>query len=267
MILTTLHRIKARACAMLLVASVATGLPMTAVHAVSLGAPQLSTVIQVGSWSGSFDMTELGSQTDLGSGTYSFTGNSPQAAWIFAWDLQANADPFISGNLSFTNTTSSTQTFNVVLTLPIAPTITTAVDEYGELGFVLRDANNNGVATLSQNQWHGLINPLSPPPRLDMPLLIGSAFSCGGLGCSVNLTSAASANQIHAPGDHPGDPVIDSIGIHLNFGLSPGDTVAYTTRYEVIPAVPLPATAPLLVAGLGILSAMGRRHSLSARPK
>lgn len=147
-------------------------------------APLLTAVVGVNGWSGEFDMSAMGSQEDLGEGTHRMTGESSQAAWDFGWDLEANADPFITGNLTFTNTTSSAQTFNVVLSLPISPSIGTTVDEYGELGIRLSDANADGGATLDQNQWHGLINPGLGTTVLDMPLLIGSSFSCGGAGCS-----------------------------------------------------------------------------------
>jgi len=77
--------------------------------------PALSANVTVAGVSDLFDFSNMGSAVDLGGGTTSFTGSSSNTSWDFGWDISANADPFITGNLNFTNTTSSDQTFNVVL--------------------------------------------------------------------------------------------------------------------------------------------------------
>lgn len=129
------------------------------------------------------------------------------------------------------------------------------VDETGTLGLRLNDANSNGVAGLTFNQWHGLINPIPGPPILDMPLLIGSSFDCGGVGCST-LLSPVSNSQTHSEVDHNGQ-AITSIGTHLNFTLSAGDSVNINTRWYVAP-VPVPATVWLFVSGLAGLAGFSR---------
>jgi len=135
------------------------------------------------------------------------------------------------------------------------------VDEKGQLSLRLTDDNGDGSARLGLNQWHGLINPF--PPLLDMPLLIGSVFDCsGGPGCQTRLSPPAMASQRHGPADHGGSPV-DSIGIHMNFDLSAGDSVVLSTRYELNP-VPLPASLLLFLSGAaGLLGFSHRRRAVA----
>ncbi len=155
---------------------------------------------------------------------------------------------------NLTNTASTNQTFNVVLTLPTQLTSGTVV-ETGTLGLKLNDSGVDGSASLILNQWHGLINPLSPPPQLDMPLLIGSEFNCGGIGCATIL-SPVSNTQTHSEINHNGE-AISSIGTHINFTLSAGDTVNLNTRWDVSP-VPVPAAVWLFTSGLIGLFATSR---------
>ena len=232
-----------------------------AANAVTVGTvPQLAGQVTVGELITPFDFPTASQVVDEGGGTFSYMGNAGDSSWGFQWALTANADPFIAGSLTLTNTTASTQTFNVLLSLPV-DTLAGVVDEKGELSLRLTDANGDGGARLTLNQWHGLINPF--PPLLDMPLLIGSVFSCGGgPGCQTDLFPPATATQRHGPADHGGKPV-DSIGIHMNFDLSPGDTVLLRTRYELNP-VPLPASLLLFLSGAAGLFGVSRRRRVPA---
>ena len=219
---------------------------------------QLAATVTIDDWGNTFDFTTDGSVRNEGGGTYSYAGSGTGADWDFDWALRANADPFIAGALTFVNTTSLTKNFNVVLSLPIIQEAGT-VNETGELSLTLSDSDNSGSADLALNQWHGLINPLSGSPVLDMPLLGGSVFNCsGGPGCATSLFPLVSSQQ-HGSADHAGNPV-DSIGIHLNFDLSPGDTVVFDTRYEIA-AVPVPAASVLFMSGLVGLFGVLRRKS------
>jgi hypothetical protein len=59
----------------------------------------------------------------------------------------------------------------------------------------------------------------------------------------------------------PAGPVTASIGIRHTFTLSPGDVVAFTSYFEVVP-VPEPAsvTAVAAAVGAGSLARRGRRR-------
>gem|GEM_PF-2373473 len=232
------------------------GIPVAMAGTIDASVAPLAGTVSNGSWNNTFDFTTDGSVTDEGGGTFSYMGAFSDANWDFDWALEANADPFIAGALTFTNVTASTQTFNIVLSLPILQEAG-LVNETGELALTLSDSGGDGSADLALNQWHGLINPIPAPPQLDMALLIGSSFNCsGGPGCATALFPPAIATQQHGPADHGGNPV-DSIGIHLNFDLSAGDTATFNTRYELT-AVPVPAAAWLFASGLAGLIGVAR---------
>jgi hypothetical protein len=218
-----------------------------------LATPSLTAAITVGGIKNVINFESMGQVIDEGAGTTNFTGSTINTNWDFGWNISANADPFITGNLNFTNTTATDQTFNVVLVLPTALT-TGPVQETGTLGFTLSDGGD-GVADLTFNQWHGLINPLTPPPILDMPLLIGSTLNCGGVNCAAIL-SPVSNTQLHSEADHGGN-AITSIGTHLNFTLSAGDSININTKWNVAP-VPVPAAVWLFMSGLIGLFSMTR---------
>lgn len=231
-------------------------MPVVVAGVVDGGAAQLAATVTIDDWANTIDFTTDGSVASEGGATYSYTGGLTGASWDFDWALTANADPFIAGALTFVNTTSLTKNFNVVLTLPILQEAG-IVNEAGELSLTLSDSGNSGSADLALNQWHGLINPLSGSAILDMPLLGGSVLNCsGGPGCATILSPTGNSQQ-HGPADHAGNPV-DSIGIHLNFDLSPGDTVVFDTRYELT-AVPVPGAAILFLSGLAGLFGVVRR--------
>ncbi|MFK5894302.1 MAG: VPLPA-CTERM sorting domain-containing protein [Pseudomonadota bacterium] len=238
------------------------GLPAAYAGLISTSAttPSLTTQVGVSSMNANsmnstssmtkmFDLTKLGRSVDMGAGTFAFMGMDSNSIWDFSWNISANADPFITGNLTFTNTTRSDQTFNVVLALP---TLTTSgsVLETGELGFTLSDTGMDGTANLALNQWHGLINPLTSAQQ-DMSLLTGTIFNCsGGPGC-VSILSPLSNSQSHSDIDHGG--AITSIGTHLNFTLSAGDTLNINTKWDVTP-VPVPAALWLFMSGFAGLA-------------
>jgi len=195
-----------------------------------------------------FDFARLSESPSDATGTVTFVGDSSNLGYDFSWDISANADPFITGNLTFVNTTTVDQIFNIVLLLPTVNT-TGPVQETGEIGLTLTDTNLSGSADLTFNQWHGLINPIPGPPIFDMSLLAGSIANCGGTGC-ITALSPISSTQLHDEANH-NNSAITSIGTHINFTLSAGDTVNLNTKWDVVPvsAVPVPAAVWLFISG------------------
>ncbi|VAW59832.1 hypothetical protein MNBD_GAMMA08-996 [hydrothermal vent metagenome] len=206
-----------------------------------------------------FDFSEFGESISNGKGTTTFVGSSSNLAYDFSWDISANADPFITGNLTFTNTTSAVQVFNIDLLLP---TVSTAgpVQETGEIGLTLTDTGQSGSADLTLIQWYGLIDPIPGPSILDMSLLTGSV-NCGGVGgvgsvgCIAAL-SPVSGTQLHGDADHNTNP-ITSIGTRISFTLSAFDTVSINTKWDVVPVAPVPVPAAVWLFVSGFAGLMG----------
>jgi hypothetical protein len=173
---------------------------------------------------------------------------------ITGWNALLKEDPFVTNNITLTNTTGSTQTFIVSVLLPITAfpydaTIASSV------GVTATDSNGNGsvsVASVSPDGiYSGTVNGSTILTLLSHPTTI----SCASAGCSTTLSDNSAVPQLAA-----GPGAATSIGITLKFTLSAFDSVGITSRFEVI-NVPEPGTLGLLAAGLGAL-AISRRRSL-----
>jgi len=116
----------------------------------------------------------------------------------------------------------------------------------GSLSGSFTDADNSGGATLNLNLWSGLIDDTT------YMNLFAFGGGCLGAGCSTTISEVS-----QGPSAFSGS-VNNTIGIHMNFGLSAGDSVTFNTLYEVTP-VPLPAAVWLFGGGLISLMGFARR--------
>lgn len=173
----------------------------------------------------------------------------PMPVWDYSWNFSADADPFIAGSFTVTNTSSMMQTFDLLFSLPVSPSFT---DGYmtGSLSGSYTDADGSGSAALNLNAWEGLIDG-----SVEMNGLFSFAGPCLGVGCSVNI-----APVTQGPDFYSGD-VNSTIGIHMNFGLSAGDSVTFDTLFDVTP-VPVPAAVWLFGSGLIALAGFVRRKQI-----
>lgn len=178
-------------------------------------------------------------------------------ALAFVSTASASTVALLESSQTITNTTTTDQTFNFVSTLPVS-SLTGLHEETGTTSFSLLDGDGSGGASIVINQWHGLVNPLAGTPIFDLSLLLGESFTCSGVfECSTDTVITSTASQLHSDVDHGGNS-IDSIGIHLNFTLSPGDTAIFDSSWKVSP-VPVPAAIWLLSSGLIGLIGFARR--------
>lgn len=202
--------------------------------------------------------TDSGISEANGDGTFTdvnVVGSMSGSLWDATWDWTGNADPFVTNNFTVTNTTSTTQTFIITSTIGVVP-IGPASLTSGSFGGSITD-NNDDTATISTTSnaiYTALIDGAS------YQTLHNSPFSTT---TSVGGTSPFGFVDFGLPpNSQPGPAINSSIGIRMEFTLTPGDSASVTSRFEV-EAVPVPAAVWLFGSGLLGLIGVARRKKVS----
>jgi hypothetical protein len=185
-----------------------------------------------------------------GDGTFSYVGSyqDPDGHWTLDYDVLVKPDPFINAAYALTNPSNSTQVYNLLTTLPVAPPIVPSSLMGGSTGGSLTDANFDGSATVSTigpgtSFYAGQIDGVSVLPLYSDP----NSWSVWFPGQTVNIPQISAG----LPGPTlPGPAVLTSIGILHQFSLTPGDAVSLTSFFV---AVPEPASLALLAIGTLVL--------------
>ncbi len=189
-------------------------------------------------------------------GTFTYMGmdsvammveGNPVPVWDYTWNITADPDPVIAGSFTITNTSTISQDFDITFSLPISPSFTNGFMT-GSLSGSYFDADNSGGASLSINDWDGLIDGAT---RMNLFTFAGPCF---GTGCSAAIGTVS-----EGPTPFTG-AVSSTIGIHMNISLSAGDSASFNTSFEVTP-VPIPAALWLFGTGLLALFGFSRRRA------
>lgn len=172
-----------------------------------------------------------------------------------SWSFLLDPDPSISSSIVLTNLNSSTQTFILTVTLPIAP-MGPALSITGSVGAgSLTDLNANG-ATLTDagsSIYAALIDGATVRTLLDPPQSFTAPANPLGAPSTVPI-------PMESFGPEPlGQPANATIAMKLRFTLTGGDQVALPMTFDAQP-VPEPGTLALLGGGLALLA--GRRRSV-----
>lgn len=166
-----------------------------------------------------------------------------------SWSLSMDSDPFVTNNFTITNTSGSTQTYSLGTTLGVSPTIPLGA-MLGSIGFSLTDNNGNGAtmatsgvsiyrATIDGNVARTLWNP-------------ATSFTAP-FGSTASSTFFGFPTREAAP-----ESIDTNIGLLITFSLTSGDSVAFTSNFDVVP-VPVPAAVWLFGSGLLGLLGVSRR--------
>ena len=176
---------------------------------------------------------------------------------IQSWEAQFKEDPYVTNNFVVTNTTAFTQTFITSVLLPI-PAFNYDLIVFSSIGVTTTDSNGNNSLSLAQSGgtslFQGQVNgvTLLNLGNASLPLTTANCLPFPNVpGCSATLSDGVPlAGLPTVPG------LANSIGIVVTFSLSPGDSAAVTSRFEIVPE---PTTGVLLVLGLAGLAIRSRR--------
>jgi hypothetical protein len=160
-------------------------------------------------------------------------------------ELQFDPDPFVLNNILVTNTTNSTQIFSAFVGLPTTFPAPNRIS--GNVRTSVIDGGLDGatVATVGgQALYQAQIDFATVATLQNDPFSVSA--SVGGSNTDAE-SFGPTANSI---------PVTSNIGIQLRFTLTPGDTAAILSRFDVIPE---PASAALIGIGLAMISVISDR--------
>jgi len=189
-----------------------------------------------------YNNVEVGS--DIGPDLYQFTGGTAGLGYDITWDYTANPDPgsldgaYIGNGFTFMNESASTQVYRVWLTLPLEAGAAAPVNYGGSAGFGLTGIDGTLSSLTGSPMWSGQIDGVTVSTLFDDP----TSISFVGPGSDDLSDSTFGGNG----------PVLNTIGIVLEFSLSAGDTVTTTGVFGVIPA---PSALAIFAVGL-----FGRRR-------
>lgn len=191
---------------------------------------------------GAFDWT----MSDNGDGTFDFGALEQNDFATIDISGTAKEDPFIIANLVVTNNSAFTETFTLTVNLPVNPTLPGGVVMGGSVTGTLTSLTDDG-ATLAAAQNSSIYTALIDNNPVQTLLSDPFSESVGAFQSGV-IGPASFGDPIPSM---PGPPVLDSIGITLEFTLSAGDSASFTSIFVVEEAVPgVGAFALIGVAGL-----------------
>jgi hypothetical protein len=163
-------------------------------------------------------------------------------------ELTVDTDPVVTGTTVITNTFNTTQHITLLFTLPVVPILTPTLTGGSFRGTVTdRDGDGATLATfgpgtalytalIDGNDWQSLYPD--------------SQSVAAGQFLSSNIANTNFGSPIPSL---PGPAVAASIGIRIDFTLTPFDSASFTSNHVVNP-VPEPHTAGLLLLGLALIA-------------
>jgi hypothetical protein len=237
---------------------------------ISSGAPYVLQVTIGGNSYGLGDLVYTYTPTGDGSGgTYQLTGSAVTPyGTVTGWDSTYDIDPQVSNNFTVVNTTALPQIFTVSVTSPIAPVLPTSLMR-GSIGITLTDEGpldpfdeTDGVALLESALATDVYRAFLDGSPVQS-LLLDSTGPPYTLTCGLNnCTTTVNAN-FGIPVRIPGPGASLTMGITVQFELSPGDSASVTSTFNIIRCPnPRPRSARTRPAGLAIAE---RRRSTERR--
>ena len=211
-----------RARSLVAVASIAViGIGVSSTHA---GFPALNVQWKL---DGNTVLNDLPIGAPNGMGGYRYLGGHSVGAVSMAYSLVGIPDPTISGNFTLENFSLATVEVELLVTLPITPSVFAPSSLTGSVAVgMTADADGGILAVLPGVPfWQGLIDGTAVGDATD--LLSDLSLMRPGLG---SVASNGGFVQL------PGPAALTEIGILVTFSLTPGEQMSFTSVFNVVPA-------------------------------
>jgi MYXO-CTERM domain-containing protein len=185
--------------------------------------------------------------------TWSWNGTYAGDGWAMPFcNITADTDPIVTSNITFVNNTLATQTYTIVVEVPVEAVGPGSFMD-GSMGGSVTDANGSGFAMISALPEGAVYSALIDGNVVWT--LLNDPFSASPANNGGTATYSDSFGQ---PVPVGGPSVTSTIGIMLQFQLTAGDSVAMTSFFRV---EPIPAPAGLALLGLAGLAGRSRRRA------
>ncbi|MCA9286889.1 MAG: hypothetical protein KDA22_16820 [Phycisphaerales bacterium] len=185
--------------------------------------------------------------TNVGGMIYNYQGQQLGGDWSLDYDINAEADPFISGNIVVTNFGFATQTFSLTIILPVTPITPSTLIGGSVAGGITADGSGGTLSSITPNSsiWSALIDG-----NTVASLLTGGSATAGAFQ-SASIGPASFGAPIPSM---VGPAINNTMAINISFALTAGDSASFTSVF--VAQVPAPAG----LAIFGLVGFAGRRR-------
>ena len=211
-----------RARSLVAVASIAViGIGVSSTHA---GFPALNVQWKL---DGNTVLNDLPIGAPNGMGGYRYLGGHSVGAVSMAYSLVGIPDPTISGNFTLENFSLATVEVELLVTLPITPSVFAPSSLTGSVAVGMTADDDGGTLTALPGIafWQALIDGTAVGGATDLlPSLLLTRPDFGSLEASDGFVQL------------PGPAALTEIGILVTFSLTPGEQMSFTSVFNVVPA-------------------------------
>lgn len=187
------------------------------------------------------DITDCsGSNATPGSGNFT----------VLNWNLHLDSDPTVLNFFALQNNLAVAQTFTITVIIPTAGTFGPPSTVSGSIGGSITDTTGNG-ATLTNFGTNSIYTALVDGSPVQTLLNNPQSYTTGAFGSQTFGPAGFGPTVV-------GYGATSTIGIQVQFTLSPGDIASYTSVFTLIPE---PGTLMLVAAGIAGIAHMGRRRA------
>ena len=213
------------------------------------------SVSTAGNTNGSASAAAFGSVTQVSAHEWFYSGAANKTGMgSLSWAFLVDPDPFITGTLTYTNTTSAALDYTIDFTLNIDPVLHGGSYIAGQFSGTLTDANGSGSASLTSIAGGGPVYTALGDGAAIQGLMSNASQSVSS---PWGTTSFSGGSFGYPIGSMVGPAIHNTIGIRYAFTLSAGDSISFSSIFI---ANPVPAPGALALAFVGCVVGGRRRR-------